>query len=324
VSATRARPALPDLTGIRNRLLALGYRLGWGLVRAVPEGLARAVFRVGADLAWRRQGKGVRRLRSNLARVLGPDCPAGRLDGLTREGVRSYARYWLEIFRLSVLSQEEIISRMDLAGEDRLWAAMKRGKGLVIALPHMGNWDHAGAWLVLRGIPFTTVAERLEPAEVFDRFVAFRESLGMEVLPLTGGAQPPFRTLADRLRAGRAMCLLSDRDLSKHGVPVRFFGAEATMPAGPARLALDTGATLLPAVLWFEENGWGCQVYPPVEHSDVATMTQDLADTFAGAITQHPQDWHMLQRLWTEDLDHSRDVGHDSVRSLHVEQPGTV
>ena len=122
-------------------------------------------------------------------------------------------------------------------------------------------------------------------------------------MPLTGGAQPPFRILAERLRAGRAMCLLSDRDLSKHGVGVQFFGARATMPAGPARLALDTGATLLPAVLWFEENGWGCQVYPPVEHTDVATMTQDLADAYAEAIAAHPQDWHMLQRLWTDDLD---------------------
>jgi phosphatidylinositol dimannoside acyltransferase len=194
---------------------------------------------------------------------------------------------------------------------------MERGKGLVIALPHMGNWDHAGAWLVLRGIPFTTVAERLEPAEVFDRFVAFRESLGMEVLPLTGGSQPPFQILRERLRAGGAMCLLSDRDLSKQGVGVQFFGARATMPAGPARLALETGATLLPAVLWFEDDGWGCQVYPPVEHTDVATMTQALADTYAEAIAQHPQDWHMLQRLWSDDLDPTRrpggpgDPGHD-------------
>jgi KDO2-lipid IV(A) lauroyltransferase len=315
---------------LRDRLLVLGFRLGWGLLKVVPDRLARGTFRIGADLAYRRNGKGVRRLRSNLARVLGADCPAGRLEELTREGVRSYARYWVEIFRLSVISQEEILSRMDLDGEDRLWTAMERGKGLVIALPHMGNWDHAGAWLVLRGIPFTTVAERLEPAEVFDRFVAFRESLGMEVLPLTGGAQPPFRVLADRLREGRALCLLSDRDLSKQGVGVRFFGARATMPAGPARLALDTGATLLPAVLWFQDGGWGCQVYPPVEHTDVATMTQGLADAYAEAIAAHPQDWHMLQRLWTEDLEPGAgdappaDLHHDPGKRPSVDSPRGV
>ena len=153
------------IVGFRDGLIVLGYRLGWGLLRAVPERFASAVFRFGADLAWRRQGKGIRRLRANLARVLGPEVSPQHLDQVTREAVRSYARYWMEIFRLSVIPQDEIISRMDLAGEDRLWTAMERGKGLVIALPHMGNWDHAGAWLVLRGIPFTTVAERLEPAE---------------------------------------------------------------------------------------------------------------------------------------------------------------
>jgi KDO2-lipid IV(A) lauroyltransferase len=287
----------------------MGYRIGWGLLRAVPERLAVVVFRLGADLAWRRQGKGARRLRSNLERVLGPDCPAERLDAVAREGMRSYARYWLEVFRLSVIPQEQILARMDISGLEQLFEARERGKGVIAALPHSGNWDHAGAFLVLSGMPFTTVAERLEPAEVFERFLAFRESLGMEVVPLTGGEQPPFRILADRLRSNGALCLLSDRDLSKHGVPVRFFGAQATMPAGPARLALDTGATLVPAVLWFTDEGWGCKVYPPVEHTDVATMTQAVADAFAESIAAHPQDWHMLQRLWTEDLE--RDVRHD-------------
>ncbi len=322
-------PPLPNIPrprsrigAVRNWLLVLGYRIGWGLLRALPARPVGAVFRVGADLAWRRQGKGARRLRSNLERVLGPDCPPRRLDEVAREGMRSYARYWLEIFRLSVIPQEQIVARMNITGMDRVHEAMDRGKGLIIALPHSGNWDHAGAYLVLSGVPFTTVAERLEPAEVFQRFVTFRESLGMEVVPLTGGEQPPFRILAERLRAGGALCLLSDRDLSKGGVPVRFFGAQATMPAGPARLALDTGATLVPAVLWFEDGGWGGKVYPPIAHTDVATMTQDVADAFADTIVEHPQDWHMLQRLWTEDLE--RDVRHDPPGSGGEEQPRAV
>ena len=171
-------------------------------------------------------------------------------------------------------------------------------------LSHLGNWDHAGAWLTGRGVPFTTVAERLEPAELFDRFVAFRESLGMEVLALTGGERPPFEILADRLRAGRCLCLLADRDLSAHGVPVTFFGSTATMPAGPARLALETGAVLLPITLWYDED-WNVRAHvdEPVPHTDVARMTQHVADCFASTIGEHPQDWHMLQRLWQADLD---------------------
>jgi lauroyl/myristoyl acyltransferase len=295
------RRGLLVLAVLRGRLIVLGYRLGWGFVRVLPGPAAKALFRYGADLAYRRGGKGVQRLRANLARVA-PDASAGELDALTREGIRSYARYWMEVFRLSVIPPEVIWNGMSIPNFYLLQEAMTRGKGLVIALPHSGNWDHAGAWLVRAGIPFTTVAERLEPAEVFDRFLAFRESLGMEVLPLTGGRQPPSHILAKRLRSGGALCLMADRDLSVTGVPVTFFGETATMPAGPAHLALATGATLLPAVLWFSEDGWVANVHEPVPHTDLVTMTQALAEVFETYIRQRPQDWHMLQLLWQADL----------------------
>jgi lauroyl/myristoyl acyltransferase len=288
---------------LKNQLLVLGYRLGWGAVRALPAPAASALFRVGADLAYRRGGKGTQRLRSNLTRVLGPDVTDAQLEAVTREGLRSYARYWLEVFRLSVIPPEVILDRMTIYGEENLLDAMARGRGAIVALSHSGNWDQAGAWVVRRhGFRFTTVAERLEPTEVFDRFVAFRESLGMEVLPLTGG-QPPSLVLAERLRAGRLLCLLADRDLSTSGIPVQFFGERATMPAGPAHLAITTGAALLPTALWFDGDGWAALIAPPVPPSDLGTMTQALADVFEDVIRQHPEDWHMLQRLWTADLD---------------------
>jgi hypothetical protein len=174
------------------------------------------------------------------------------------------------------------------------------GRGTILALPHSGNWDHAGAWCTATGVPFTTVAERLRPESLYDRFVAFRESLGMEVVPLTGGTRPPFVVLAERLRAGGMLCLLSDRDLSARGIDVRFFGATARMPAGPAALALRTGATLLPVTLSFTPDGWHCVFHPEVPHTDIRTMTQQVADAFEEGIRAHPADWHMLQRLcWT-------------------------
>ena len=158
--------------------------------------------------------------------------------------------------------------------------------GTILALPHMGNWDHAGAWLVLTGVPFTTVAERLKPAELYDLFVAFREGLGFEVLAASGDERPPFEVLVERLQAGGMLCLLADRDLTPSGVPVTFFGPEATMPAGPAALALRTGAALIPTTLWYEgdavNGAWGAlDRGRPSPHTDVATMTQDLADVFA-------------------------------------------
>ncbi|CAO5168235.1 Phosphatidylinositol mannoside acyltransferase [Frankia sp. AiPs1] len=282
-----------------GRLTDLAYALGWRGVRLLPEPLAAAGFRMAADLAWRRDGRGVRRLRANLARV----APAGTdLDRLTRAAMRSYARYWMEVFRLTDLGTERIIGQMRLVDEHLLRDAHAQGAGTILALPHMGNWEQAGAWLVATGIPFTTVAERLRPESLFERFLAFRTALGMEVIALTGGESPPYGLLAARLRAGGMLCLLADRDLSRAGVPVRFFGSTATMPGGPAALALDTGAVLLPVTLWFDRDGWSARIHPAVAHSDVATMTQGLADAFAAGIAAHPADWHMLQRVWRDDV----------------------
>jgi phosphatidylinositol dimannoside acyltransferase len=201
-----------------------------------------------------------------------------------------------------VTSREHIVSGMTTVGEPRLRESIAAGNGTIMALPHSGNWDHAGAWCGATGVPFTTVAERLRPESLYDRFVAFRESLGMEVLPLTGGPRPPYDVLVERLLAGGTLCLLADRDLSARGVDVRFFGATARMPAGPASLALRTGATLLPVTLSFRPDGWQVVWHPAVPHTDVATMTQALADAFAEGIAAHPADWHMLQRLWLDDL----------------------
>ena len=284
---------------LTGRTTDAAFAGGWALVRALPEPVALRLFRAGADLAYRRGGKPVDRLRSNLARV----APGRDLDTLTRDGLRSYARYWCEVFRLPATPTERVVGGTRTVGEERFRSAVGSDRGTVLVLPHSGNWDHAGAWSVATGVPFTTVAERLKPESLYDRFVAFRESLGMEVLPLTGGARPPSEVLQERLEAGGMLCLLADRDLSSRGIDVTFFGATARMPAGPAALALRTGATLIPVTLSFSDAGWRCAFHAEVAHTDVATMTQAVADAFARGIAEHPADWHMLQRLWLEDLE---------------------
>jgi KDO2-lipid IV(A) lauroyltransferase len=206
------------------------------------------------------------------------------------------------VFRLPVTPAATVVERTTVRDLEHFQAAMATGRGVLFALPHTGNWDAAGAWLVAQGHPFTTVAERLRPESLYDRFVAFRESLGMEVLPLTGGPRPPYDVLVERLEAGRALCLLSDRDLSARGIDVTFFGAATRMPAGPASLALRTGAVVVPVTLGYAPGRWLVRFHRPVAHTDVATMTQDLADAFAAGIAEHPADWHMLQRLWLDDL----------------------
>lgn len=294
----------------RGRAVDLGYAAGWGVLKAVPPSVSARAFRAGADAAAVRNGRGTRQLRKNLRRVAGPGVSELRMDRLVGESLRSYSRYWLETFRLPKMDHRDVAARLDAnaAGSEHLDAAMAAGKGAIIVLPHMGNWDISGLWFVQRGFPFTTVAERLEPASLYDRFVAYRESLGMEVLALTGGARPPLEVLAERLRAGGAICLVADRDLSRGGIEVQFFGEPTRMPGGPAMLSALTGAPVLPVGLWFTKDAWGHRVNPPIQaatgrlREKVTTGTQAIADAFAREIAEHPADWHMLQPLWLADL----------------------
>lgn len=297
-------------TRTRAHALDLGYAAGWGVLKSVPEAVSARAFRAAADAAAVRNGGGARQLRKNLRRVVGPGMSELRMDRLVGESLRSYSRYWLETFRLPKMDHREIAGRLDVnaEGTGHLDAAMAAGKGAIIVLPHMGNWDVSGLWFVERGFRFTTVAERLEPASLYDRFVAYRESLGMEVLALTGGQRSPLDVLAERLRAGGAVCLVADRDLSRGGIEVQFFGEATRMPGGPAMLAARTGAALLPVGLWFTENGWGHRVNAPIALPDgrlrdkVNSATQAMADVFAREIAAHPADWHMLQPFWLTDL----------------------
>ncbi|MEU2895497.1 phosphatidylinositol mannoside acyltransferase [Streptomyces sp. NPDC001273] len=297
----------------QERLTDTLYGVGWGTVRSLPEPVAVRLGRTIADVTWKRRGKGVLRLESNYARVV-PDAGPERLAELSRAGMRSYLRYWMESFRLPAWSAERVAAGVDVLDLHHLHDGMAAGKGVVAALPHLANWDLAGAWLTTKlGIPFTTVAERLKPETLYDRFVAYREGLGMEVLPHSGGSA--FGTLARRLRDGGLVCLVADRDLSSSGVEVDFFGETARMPAGPALLAQQTGARLLPVTLWYDDSPtMRGRVHPPIEVPGSGTrpektsvMTQALADAFATGIAEHPEDWHMLQRLWLKDLDPARD-----------------
>ncbi|MFY2858611.1 phosphatidylinositol mannoside acyltransferase [Mycobacterium sp. THU-M104] len=286
------------------------YATGWRAVRAMPEFAARTAFDAGARYAARRGGPA--QLRKNLARVIGV-APAEVPDALMRASLASYARYWREAFRLPTMDHRTLARRLDasLVGLENMDAALAAGRGAVFALPHSGNWDMAGVWMAQTHGTFTTVAERLKPESLYRRFIAYREGLGFEVLPLSGGQRPPFDVLCDRLRANRAVCLLADRDLTRAGVQVDFFGEPTRMPAGPAKLAVETGAALVPAHCWFAGDGWGISLHPALDCSsgDIGAITQALADRFATNIAAHPADWHMLQPQWLADLGPRADAG---------------
>lgn len=292
---------------VRPRLVDAGYAAGWAGVRRLPEPLARRLFRLGADRAVRGDGPGVRRLRANLARL----APGADLDALVRDGMRSYARYWCEVFRLPAMDLADVHRRTDphVRGAAPFLEAQANGRGVVFALTHSGNWDAAGVWLVetLRTLGrepgFTTVAAKLEPESLYRRFVAYRESLGFEVVAAQDGAHA-YRALHRRLRGGGVVCLVSDLDMSRSGIDVELCGEPARVPAGAARLAAATGALLLPAVPSFTPDGWALEFAAPVPVPDraaVAKATQGVADALGTMLARVPADWHMLQPIWTAD-----------------------
>jgi lauroyl/myristoyl acyltransferase len=295
---------------LRARLAAgatdAGFAAGWHAVRMLPEPAARGAFDRAGRWAAGREGKGTRQLRANLRVATGGRLPEPELAELTTRALRSYARYWQEAFRLPTLSSERIVGGTEVVGLEHLQKARDSGRGLVMVLPHSGNWDAAGVWFVdFLGGPFMTVAERLKPESLYRRFLDYRESLGMRVVPLTGGPRPSTEVLRDWLEQAGVICLLVDRNLGSGGVPVSFFGRTATMPGGGALLAAQTGSALIPTVCQFTGRGWRLVFSPeiPVEgpgrlKDRVTGAMQAVADAFAESIGRQPEDWHMLGRIW--------------------------
>ncbi|WKS56154.1 phosphatidylinositol mannoside acyltransferase [Corynebacterium accolens] len=289
----------------KEDVAAAGYLAGWKVVRRLPQPVARTIFRWVADFA-SDNGRGMDGLRRNLTRVVGAENVTREL---VRDSMRSYMRYWMEAFRLPAIHADpQLHERLmsGLEGLEHFDASAQSGRGVILALPHSGNWDMAGVFLVGHYGQFTTVAERLRPEVLFDAFVDYREELGFEVLPLTGGPATPFARLKEALEEGGVVCLLAERDITRSGITVDFMGEEANMAAGPAQLAIETGAALHVVHSWFEGDGWGLSVSPEVEVTDIQETTQRMADGFAANIRRHPADWHMLQPQWNEDVERRR------------------
>ena len=281
-----------------------GYNLAWKIIRWIPEGKAYSLADRFADFIYARNGKGVNRLRTNYQRVR-PELDNAQLEFLVNAGMRSYLRYWCDTFRFPAWSKERLLSTTVCENESFLRDPIAEKRGCIVALPHAGNWDHAGAYFCATGIPLTTVAEHLKPEKLFRKFLEYRTAIGMEVLDLDSRS---IAVLSQRLRSGKLVALVADRDLSKNGIPVDFFGTGGQMPAGPALLAIQTGADLITAFVKYEEVGiriiFGEAIAVPETGSvqeKAAAMTQVIADRFAEQLAIHTVDWHMLQRIWRDD-----------------------
>ncbi len=303
------------------------FTLGWRWGGRLPDWLRRTLASGAADATWLRHGAGVRRLEKNLARVR-PDATRRQLRALSRRGMRSYLRYFAEIFAMPAFSEAQIDARVRAVGHELVLSEIAAGRSVVLALGHLGNWDLAGAWAHRHLGPVTTVAERLEPERLFEAFTRLRSGFGIEAIPLSGSGADVFRRLVRVARTDtRVIPLLADRDLTATGVEVDFFGERARVAAGPAALAVTTGRVLVPVVVYYERltgvrrraarTPWGVvldfaeQVVVPtdVPRADlVPHVTQAWITRFEVQVRAHAEDWHMLQRVFVSDLDPARDA----------------
>jgi lauroyl/myristoyl acyltransferase len=276
---------------LRNTLVRAIYRFGWRVAARLPTRLVAVIISVVSWVAWQRSDTHIRNLRRNLTYATGS--PVN--DDLLRAAIKSYFRSLYEVLALPAWSATEIRRRISVVNEHVLRDAYA-GSGAVVALPHSGNWDLAGAWACVTGMPVTTVVEQLPPDE-FAAFLAFRERLGMQVL--SHRDPEVLTTLMGAIRRRRVVCLVADRDLARTGVPVSWRGQPITMPAGPALVARRTGAALLPAVCQFTDDGMAIIIGNPIQprpgRDGLIAMMQQVTDFFADTIAKHPQDWHMMQ-----------------------------
>jgi lauroyl/myristoyl acyltransferase len=294
------------LAGFRDGAVVAAYKLGSRLACAVPDSVARGTGRVLGAAMSRADGERRRVVTANLRRITGRSPSTAEV----RAAFDSYARYWVELFRLPRVTATELDAGITVDGLEHLDAALAAGKGAVVALPHLGGWEWGGAWLATVGRPMTVVVEPLDPPELLAWFVEKREAMGLQVVPLgPSAAASVMKALGDNRLVG----LVCDRDINGGGVEVEFFGERTTMPAGPVTMALRAGSPVLPTAVYFEGDRHRAVVRPPLEltrhgrlRDDVARITQVLACELEDLIRAAPEQWHVFQPNWPSDRISSR------------------
>jgi KDO2-lipid IV(A) lauroyltransferase len=282
------------------------FRAGSAFARALPSVVVSGLARIGGAAAVQLDADRRAQVERNLRRVHGPQYGGISMRRSVAATFESYARYWAEAFRLPGTSREALDAGMSYVGLSHLDDGLREGKGVILALPHLGGWEWAGAWVAaVWDRPVSAVVETLEPPEVFDWFVDLRREMGMQVIPLG----PDAGTAVMRaLKDNHVVCLLSDRAFGGGGVEVEFFGERTRLPGGPATLALRTGAPILPTAVYLEGSHHKGVVRPPIAverrgrlREDVRRITQVLAHELEALIRIAPEQWHLMQPNWPSD-----------------------
>jgi KDO2-lipid IV(A) lauroyltransferase len=248
-----------------------------------------------------------RRLVERHQRRVSPHLTPLQMQRRVNDAFQSYMRYYVETFRLASLTNAEIDAGFSVEGYTHIEQALAQGKGLILALPHVGGWEWAGRWLAQRGLKVSAVVEKLESKEAFETFLDVRRALGVNVIPLDDRAGV---AVQEALRDQHVVCLMSDRDIQRNGVEVNFFGETTTIPAGPAFFSLRTGAPLITAAVYFTRriDGHHTVVRPPIALSergglrdDIQRLSQLLVVELETLIRRAPEQWHLFSPNWPSD-----------------------
>lgn len=308
-----ATDTVPSATGTgaetrRERLAYWAYATVAWLGATLPTDVGRSLFRFVGALAYRFGPPGTRSVvTENQARVIGRPVDDPLVRASAKEAYRRYARYWFDAFDVVTWSDERILDAFAWDGAEYLLEPTRRGQGVIAVLPHMGNWDACGRAMRARGLPMVAVAEHLRPERLFQLFVRQRDAIGIRIVAL-GQSSGIGKQLAAAIDEGNVLALLSDRDLTGRGITAEMFGAPRRFPAGPAMLALSTGAPVAVVASYETPTGWRGIVRPLAmpeltgdRRTDARAITQAMADAFERIVAASPPDWHLFQPGWPGD-----------------------
>lgn len=293
----------------KELIVNFGYWSAWNVAGKLPDQVIRRLFSLIAIILWRTKSKGVLQLELNLSRALKLDPQSAQIRDLSRKNITNYFRYYAEIFLLPKWNSAQILQKVEVRNTDPVFKSVEKG-GVVLVLPHSGNWDLAGAWAAKTFGSLCTVAERLKPEGVYRKFLKMRTEKGLTLLPLAGDGNP-YEFLKDHLISGMPIALLGDRDVSGSGMLVDFFGAQAKLPIGPAMLALDTKSPIFTCSTWYENEKLIIEFddeivyeFESLSGRQLIKAAQDLtgkvAKRFERHINNHPEAWHQLQPIWSD------------------------
>lgn len=293
------------MTDLKHLVAYTSLRAVSGLIAALPLGL---VTRIGEWLGrvFGRLARGRREMAAKHARRIGVG--DADLERHLRRTFAAYGRYWAEALWTRPSNRRAIEAGITHDGVPNVETPRDAGTGMIYVLPHMGNWEFAGPLAASLGIRVVAVAENLANGRVRDWFIGLRDELGIDVVLATGSRQV-MRELEAAIARNDAVALLADRDLAGRGVEVEFFGERTTLPAGPATLALRTGAPILPVASYFSDGGHHVVIRPPVKVDaeaenrsvEIQAITQRIAAELEQLVLAAPEQWHLLQPNWPSD-----------------------